>query len=393
MKILIAVAQFSSSLSGIQRHAINVVRCLIQQADISEVHVVLAPWQEELARTSGLTQMERVTTHIAQMDKSVWSRNRWYYRHLPEMVAEVRPDVLHLSYPVPTNASAIACPIVLTLHDLYPYEVPENFGFPKAIFNRLILQQCLRSADAIACVSDITLRSMGRYVTGAVEGQVLRIYNCVEPETECADRSPIPGWHGEPFLLSVSQHRKNKNILLLIRIFYRLLCENLIDPEMRLVIIGITGPETKRIHRLVSELRIEARVIFLHGLHEASLQWCYKRCEALVAPSETEGFGLPVAEALLAGCRVISSDIPVFHEIDEEHQHFVALGPGAESRFAQAIIASLDLPRLQPVSLPQFSFSVLGAEYVSLYRDLIVRAHLQGRQRLKQVQSLERHSP
>ena len=38
----------------------------------------------------------------------------------------------------------------------------------------------------------------------------------------------------------------------------------------------------------------------------------YAQCVLVVAPSLLEGFGLPVAEALAAGCRVACSDIPAF---------------------------------------------------------------------------------
>jgi glycosyltransferase involved in cell wall biosynthesis len=370
VKVLITAAQFSSDISGVQRHAFNVVRCLLKQPDVSAVYFVFAPWQRQLMQTAGLESMERVITHIAEMDQGLLSRNRWYYHRLPEVVAQVQPDIVHLSYPVPVDASAIPCPIVLTLHDLYPYEIPANFGFPKVIFNRAILQQCLRSVDAIACVSDTTVSRMKQYASRVPGERVLRIYNCVEPEPECAEDSPIPYWGGEPFLLSVSQHRKNKNIPLLIRALHRLLLERRIRPNMKLVVIGIPGPETARIHQLVSELRLEDRVTFLQGLSEPDLQWCYRHCEALAAPSETEGFGLPVAEALLAGCRVVCSDIPAFREIDKEHCRFVALGVGAEERFADAIVASLEQPSAPPISLPQFSSEVLGTHYVNLYRRL-----------------------
>jgi hypothetical protein len=40
-------------------------------------------------------------------------------------------DVVHLAYPVPLNSGAFACPIVVTLHDLYPHEIPENFWLPQ----------------------------------------------------------------------------------------------------------------------------------------------------------------------------------------------------------------------------------------------------------------------
>jgi glycosyltransferase involved in cell wall biosynthesis len=370
VKILLAAAQFSSHISGLQRHAFNLVRCLLKQQEISSVHFVLAPWQRELARDAGLHSMDRVTINVADMDQSLLSRHLWYYRHLPRLAAEIKPDVIHLSYPVPVDVSAIAYPTVLTLHDLYPYEIPGNFGFPKAFFNRFILQQCLRSVDAVACVSDVTVLRMKQFTTKSIWGKAVRIYNCVESEQVRVEQSPIMGWHGEPFLLSVSQHRKNKNIPLLIRVFYRLLHDGLIHKGMKLAIIGIVGPETARICQLVSELRLGEQVYFLQGLSEPALQWCYTHCEALVAPSETEGFGLPVAEALLAGCRVICSDIPSFREIDEDHCRFVPLGSDAEEKFAAAIVASLNQSPTPPISLPQFSSEVLGAQYLNLYRRL-----------------------
>ena len=151
-------------------------------------------------------------------------------------------------------------------------------------------------------------------------------------------------WQGEQFLLSIAQHRRNKNIPLLVRAFHRLLRQGQIAPATKLVIVGIAGPETRRIHELVSRCGLSRSVLFLEGLSEAELQWCYARCEALVAPSRTEGFGLPVAEALLAGCRVICSDIPAFREVGAEHCRFVALGTDAEEALAEGIVVTLQEP-------------------------------------------------
>src|ERR1019366_678927 len=43
--------------------------------------------------------------------------------------------------------------------DLYPYDIPENFGFPHYFANRAILRQCLSSVDGIACVSGGTSKT------------------------------------------------------------------------------------------------------------------------------------------------------------------------------------------------------------------------------------------
>ena len=370
MKILIAAASFSSRISGLQRHAINLVRCLLQQPEISAVHLVVAPWQRELVEAAGFNIDPRLTVHIAEMRPSSLSRNLWYYRQLPALAASLNIDVVHLSYPMPVKAASFACPTVVTLHDLYPYEIPLNFGFPKFIFNRLILQQCLRNVDVIACVSEATRVRLQQYASAITARKAVRVYNCVEAEPICAIESPIPGWQGEPFLLCVAQHRRNKNIPLLIRTFDRLLRSGQIDPGMKLAIIGIAGPETRSIHRLVSRRGLGRSVYLLEGLSEPELQWCYARCEALAAPSTTEGFGLPVAEALLAGCRVICSDIPAHREVGDGHCRFVALRKNAEEALAEVIAATLHEPVKAPISLPQFSSSLLGKQYIGLYRRL-----------------------
>jgi glycosyltransferase involved in cell wall biosynthesis len=229
----------------------------------------------------------------------------------------------------------------------------------------------MQSVDAIACVSETTMTRLKQYASGEIYRKATRIYNCVEPEPLCATKSPLPGWQGEPFLLSVAQHRRNKNIPLLIRAFHRLLRQGSIGPRTRLVVVGIKGPETPRIEELVSRCGLDGRVLFLEGLSEPELQWCYSRSEALVLPSTTEGFGLPVAEALLAGCRVICSDISAFREIGGGHCEFVGLGAEAEEALATGIKITLDRPSKEPVPLPHLSAKVLANEYARLYRGLI----------------------
>jgi glycosyltransferase involved in cell wall biosynthesis len=382
VKILIAAASFSPHISGLQRHAFNLVRCLLQRPEVSQVHLVVAPWQRALLPASGLLADSRVTTHIADMEVKALSRNLWYYRQLPALASQLQVDLVHFSFPMPVDGGAFECPTVVTLHDLYPFEIPLNFGFPKYMFNRVVLQQCLRNVDAIACVSETTLSLLRRYMPLTIWRKATRIYNCVEAETVCAISSPIPGWQGDPFLLCVAQHRRNKNIPLLVRTFHRLLQSRQIDQRMNLVVIGIPGPETMRIRRLVWSLQLTTKVHFLEGLSEPDLQWCYARSEALVAPSITEGFGLPVAEALLAGRRVVCSDIPAFREVAGDHCKLVPLRRNAERALGEAIVASLGEAVKPPIPLPQFSSSMLARQYIKLYGTLITSAALPHRSRL-----------
>jgi glycosyltransferase involved in cell wall biosynthesis len=304
------------------------------------------------------------------MNRGVLSRNGWFYRELPPLVARIRPDVLHLTYPVPLDRRSTGIPTVVTLHDLYPFDIPENFGLPKGFFNRFVLRQCLRNADAIACVSDTTLDRMKQHLPRELWDKALRIHNCVEPVFKCASHAPLPVLEDGRFLLSVAQHRSNKNIPLLIEAFQYLAKHSRLSAETKLLIIGIRGPETSLIQRLISRPELAGRVHLLEGLTDAELQWCYRNCELLVAPSRIEGFGLPVAEALLAGCRVICSDIPAFREIDETHCNFVRLGSRAAENLASNIVIALQQARPNSIELPKFSAQVVGAQYMGLYRRL-----------------------
>jgi glycosyltransferase involved in cell wall biosynthesis len=177
-----------------------------------------------------------------------------------------------------------------------------------------------------------------------------------------------------PFFLCVAQHRRNKNIVLALRVLAQLLREGAVHPEMLLVIVGIRGPETSRIEREIETERIGKNVLLLSGISEADLQWCYRNCEALLAPSLMEGFGLPVAEALMAGCRIVCSDIPPFRELGGNHCHYFALdGDGVEA-FKSAIRTALREPRNTPVVMRQITGKVIAGEYMALYRAVMERA-------------------
>jgi glycosyltransferase involved in cell wall biosynthesis len=369
MKIVIAAVAFSSEISGVQRHAFNVVNCLLRRSEITEVHLIVAPWQIKIVKEAGFEAHPQFVAHAAQVSSGSVSRNLWYYWKLPEIAKSISADIVHLSYPVPVNAKRFSCPVVLTLHDLYPYEIPRNFGFPQLLFNRLILRSCLRQVHSIACVSDTTRMRLRKHVPARLWNRSVRIYNCVEAGPSASQEPPLAGWHGEPFLLCIAQHRRNKNLPLLVRAFYQMLNQGQVEPNTGLVIVGIAGPETQSLLKLIVGLGLSRRVHLMEGLSEAELQWCYKHCSCLLAPSSTEGFGLPVAEGLLAGCRVVCSDIPAFREVGGESCKYFALKKQDPEPLVRAVPEALRSPMPAMVELSQFSAEVLAKQYIGFYNE------------------------
>jgi glycosyltransferase involved in cell wall biosynthesis len=140
------------------------------------------------------------------------------------------------------------------------------------------------------------------------------------------------------------------------------------------VLIGIEGPETARIHRFIETNGLSARVVVLHGVSDAELQWCYKHAELLLAPSIVEGFGLPVAEAMLHHCRVVCSDIPAFREVGGSYCHYADLQPSPEDAFVHAIrLARKDL-KLRAANTERFSAPHIASAYMELYHELRKRS-------------------
>jgi glycosyltransferase involved in cell wall biosynthesis len=370
MNVLLAAVSGASNISGIQRHAFNVARCLRSQSQISTIHLVVAPWQKEMMNLVGLASDRRLMIHVADISTGSISRNAWYWYGLPKLAALLQPDLIHLSYPVPVK-QGLSWPTVVSLHDLYPYEVPDNFHFPHVWFNRAILRQCLRNVNAIACVSDTTLLRLKQYTPKHIWQRALRIYNCVEPVCSCSRNAPIPDLQGNPFLLCVAQHRHNKNIPLLIRAFQRLLQSGDIHAATKLVIVGIPGPETPIIRGLIDHGQLAGKVHLLSGLTDPELHWCYDHCDALIVPSMTEGFGLPVAEGLLTGCRIVCSDIPALREVGGDHCTYFNLEYNQEESLAAAILNSVRKQQQEPIPLRHLSAKTLGSEYLALYRHLL----------------------
>ena len=106
-----------------------------------------------------------------------------------------------------------------------------------------------------------------------------------------------------------------KNLELLGEVWKRL-CAERGDLAPHLVIVGAKGWRGDQIAaRLARAPSTANRLHLVHGLSTPALARLLAGARALLSPSFTEGFGLPVAEALALGAPVIASDIASHCEI------------------------------------------------------------------------------
>jgi glycosyltransferase involved in cell wall biosynthesis len=372
MRVLINAVSSARHPSGICRHAANLARSLAIRAEISGVTLLVGKWQEHYFRTAFALHHPKLKISPVNIANCSFDRNWWYLQGLPKIVAACSPDIVHLSFPIPVARRRFSCPVVVSLHDLYPYDAASNFGFHRAIFNRLFLRQCLRSSDLIVCGSDFTRDRLRSLVPKIAATKAVRLYQCVEVDATNLRRPVWNGVGGRPFFLAVAQHRKNKNLKLLVDAFAQLLERNQIHQDTCLLVVGGEGPETRHLKNLVSQHSLGEHVYFKTSLTDPELWWLYTNCSLFLAPSAIEGFGMPLIEALRCGCRIVCSDIPVFHEIAGPACHYFDLRSQSPAlALADAAYVALHRRPGRSEMLDRFSAREIGSHYVSLYSELL----------------------
>jgi glycosyltransferase involved in cell wall biosynthesis len=367
MRILVSSVGRDSHPTGICRVAASHAKALLSDRVASRVFLAIGSWQYELFRTllgPCAPQVEFLVTNIRNNSAS---RNFWYAATLPRLAKAYGADLVHLSYPAPTFRRAFRGPVVVTLHDLYPYDMPENFGFPQYYANRAILWQCLSSVDGIACVSNTTHSRLeeifpgtSRRVPTVVTGNYVEI-----PSEAPAPLASLEGMGSEGFVLTVAQHRKNKNLDLLIRGFTEL--ANYGGFHGPLLIVGSEGPETAALHRLSKSLGVSERVKFIHSILDTELHWLYANCSIFVACSSIEGYCLPLVEAQANHARIVCSDIAILREIGGTQCIYFSLTGDAVRSLVNAMKTCMDQAAIETGPDCHLRKSSVLAEYSKLY--------------------------
>jgi glycosyltransferase involved in cell wall biosynthesis len=215
----------------------------------------------------------------------------------------------------------------LVMQELRPYSVPEktiatvhdvrflrrdlHVGFCKRWGLRLTLPQQLRRARAIVVPSETVKRELVHGL-GIDDASVHVIPNGVDAERFAPGVSPNATLGSAPFFLTVGHREFRKNLTLLIRVMGRLQDEGY---PHRLVVVGRRIPNYDAPERLMSELNLDDRVVFRDDETDAGLADLYRGATAFLFPSLYEGFGIPLIEAMAAGCPVVATRTPIFEEL------------------------------------------------------------------------------
>jgi glycosyltransferase involved in cell wall biosynthesis len=217
----------------------------------------------------------------------------WYVRWL-----DARPDVKAVSF----------------VHDLLPVDAPEFFRPVEAAAHPRRNRNICRFASGVVAGSQSVAR---RYAAYAAEQGRADLPICVprlpvSPAFE-APAEPPEELRDVPYFIACGTIEPRKNHMLLLNLWRELANES---APPRLVIVGKRGWLNENVvDQMTRSPSLRPLVIEAGGMTTPGLRRLMAGARALLAPSHAEGFGLPVAEALIAGVPVIASDIDAFREV------------------------------------------------------------------------------
>jgi glycosyltransferase involved in cell wall biosynthesis len=177
-------------------------------------------------------------------------------------------------------------------------------------------------------------------------------------------------------ILHVGSTIPRKRIDILLRVIAKVRQQ---DSSVRLIRIG--GAFTVPQQKLIESLGLGGRsILCLPFLQRETLAAVYRRAAMVLQPSESEGFGLPVAEALACGTIVLSSDLPVLREVGGDAA--VYCPAGHVDAWSAAVREVLHHYKTNPVAWEvrkrdglaqsaKFSWSAYASKMVAVYMETL----------------------
>jgi mannosyltransferase len=259
-------------------------------------------------------------------------------------------------YRLPANKKL---PVVTTVHD-FTYE--RFVKGPAKWVHSWQKNRAIRNSDLVICVSHNTAKDLQKYCP--INPKKIRvIYNGVSDSYHLLDGILSEKSQDVVFVGARSGYKN-----------FTLAVESVASvPNLQLKIVGGGKLSEDEIKHL--DAYLPNRYQWLGRLSDEELNQTYNTAYALLYPSSYEGFGIPIIEAMRAGCPVIAVNVSSIPEVAGDAA--ILVDKTTVAAFSEALI-KLPAIRKQLISAgfaqaAKFSWNRCFEETLAIYNELLVK--------------------
>jgi glycosyltransferase involved in cell wall biosynthesis len=280
-------------------------------------------------------------------------------------------DLMHFtyfSYPVFYRKKYIA-----TIHDITPltHKTGRASTLNPMLYElkyqsyKFVLSQQIRNATIIITPTETVKNQILEKYGQSFTKKIVPIYEGVNYEMQNAKpNTELKNKYNNPFFVYIGNFYPHKNVEALVTVFKEM------PKHVDLILVGPNSYFSGRVKNEMANQKI-TNIRFHHTGSNEDLIFFYKNAIALVNPSLSEGFGLPLVEAAYFNTPIIASNLEVFHEI--LGNSFISFYPKSPADIHQKLKSALENPSTLPKAQlsSSFSFEKMTKDILKLYQQLI----------------------
>jgi len=331
--------QSGSRYGGIGRYSMNLAESMIRNSKDHEFHFFLNnkypdEIEELVSRLCDLVPRPQI--HVFSIPSPAAEAMFCSQANAAELlreayIAKVNPDVLLITSLFEGCSEEIAVsikkliknlPTAVILYDLIPFVEQDKYLTTEATHKHYFRKiDYLKKADLLLSISEFT-RSEGMRLLKSDCPNVINISSAPDSKfcsgvTPASEEKSIKEKYGIycPYVMYVGSFDQRKNQEGLIRAFAK--AQQSINQDLQLVLVGNGWDEIyKKLKILANNLGLpDKKIIFTGKVTDSDLLVLYRMCHLFVFPSFSEGFGIPVIEAMSCGIPTICSNATSMPEI------------------------------------------------------------------------------
>lgn len=289
----------TQSITGVQRYAYEVLLALDRH--LARSNPLTRGLELEVLVPAGCTAPLGLKAIRTRAPASTLTGHAWEQFTLP---GQVKDGVLSLCNTGPLWVGKQ----ILCIHDINTRTCPDSYTLPFRALYRALLPRLGRTSTSIATVSRYSAQQLHRFGIASQKSIIVAGNGHEHALTWQPRHSPATAACAGPgTIVMLGSPAPHKNIGLLVS-----LAPELSAAGLRLAVVGSVDDAVFR-----SQLGKPAaqNIAWLGRVSDAELAALLRDCLCLAFPSLSEGFGLPVLEAMALGCPVVAAEQASLPEI------------------------------------------------------------------------------